>query len=79
MEAIKALGNVIEGKTVQCEGDTRDDYGRLIATFFVGDLNINEDLVRRGMAWSFIKYAQDYVDMERDAPTKRIGIRARNA
>jgi endonuclease YncB( thermonuclease family) len=73
-DAIKALTGIVDGKTVQCEGDTRDDYGRLIATCFVGSLNINEELVRRGMAWAFTRYAQDYVDVEADAQTKRIGI-----
>jgi endonuclease YncB( thermonuclease family) len=73
-EAIKTLASIVEGKTVQCEGETRDDYSRLIATCFVGGLNINEDMVRRGMAWAFIRYAQDYVGVEADAQTKRIGI-----
>lgn len=49
-----------------------DRYGRVVAYLWVGDLNINRELVTRGAAWFYPQYAKDeslyYVEQQaRDA------------
>lgn len=49
-----------------------DRYGRVVARVWVGDLDVNRELVRRGAAWFYSQYAQDealyYAEQEaRDA------------
>ena len=51
-----------------------DKYGRTLATCHVGPLDINAEMVRRGLAWAFVKYSQTYVAIEAEARAKRVGI-----
>ena len=39
--------------------DDVDRYGRIVVQAWIGNLNINEEMVRRGAAWSESVYAQD--------------------
>jgi endonuclease YncB( thermonuclease family) len=39
--------------------DDVDRYGRIVVQAWVGNLNINEEMVRRGAAWSDSVYARD--------------------
>jgi len=73
-KATKALKKLINGQSVLCQGQERGKYGRLIATCFVNDKNINAQMVRDGYAWAFVKCSTSYVDEERIARRKRIGI-----
>jgi len=73
-KATKALKKLIAGHKVRCQGHSRGKYGRLIATCFVNDRNINAQMVRDGYAWAFVKYSKSYVREERLARSKRIGI-----
>lgn len=54
----------------------RDRYKRLLATVFVGDINVNEELVKSGFAWHFKKYSdkQIFADLENRARENKIGL-----
>ena len=54
----------------------RDQYGRLLATLWVDDRNINRELVAEGLAWVFDRYSPptDLVAAEKDAKKARIGL-----
>ena len=54
-----------------CEPVSTDRYSRSLAKCRAGALYVNRAMVRRGMAWAFIRYADD----ESAAKTARIGIR----
>lgn len=73
-EAAKALRSMTQGKELRCEGDTRDTYGRLLARCSVASVSINEEMIRQGMAWAFVKYSTDFVALEADAKQARVGI-----
>lgn len=45
-----ALIDLIGGLPLTCVGDTSDRYGRLLATCYLGDLDVNGWLVRHGYA-----------------------------
>ncbi len=61
--------------TVVSKGET-DRYKRLIAEVYVGDICINKELVRQGLAWHFLKYSTDttYERLEKQARQKKIGL-----
>lgn len=53
-----------------------DRYGRTLGFIFVGDVNVNKELLKNGLAWHY-KYFNDDADLdllERQARVKKIGI-----
>ena len=50
-EARDALRSLVDGKEVRLELIGGDAYRRIVAHVFVGDLDVNAELVRRGLAW----------------------------
>ncbi|MFB0559114.1 MAG: thermonuclease family protein [Dehalococcoidales bacterium] len=73
-EAWQANHRLVEGKKVRLERDVSetDRYGRLLRYVYVGDVFVNAELVKQGLAWAKAyppdtKY-QDYLEeMETEA------------
>jgi len=72
---------LVMGKTVRVEMDTQayDTYGRLLGFVFVGNVNINVELVRAGLAHVMIippnlKYAEDLQRAQEEARLSGRGI-----
>jgi endonuclease YncB( thermonuclease family) len=59
---------------IKTEG-RRDRYKRMLATVFVEDKNINEELVKAGLAW-YYRYSKKvvYDKLEKDARKKKVGL-----
>ena len=62
-EATEAMRRLVEGKTVRLEFEVpgveeRGGYGRLLAYVFVGDLNVNVEMVRLGHSEFWTKYGR---------------------
>ena len=70
----QALERLVKGQDVTCKGDTRDRYKRLIAVCYVGQLNINEQMVADGWALAYRRYSTDYVRAETLAKSRREGM-----
>ncbi len=51
------LGEMIFGQTVRVVVRSKDRYGRTVADLYLGSKNVNQEMVRAGMAWWFRKYA----------------------
>ncbi len=53
-----------------------DRNKRLIATVLIGNLNINEELVRNGLAWHYKKYSDNefYDTLETFARQNKFGL-----
>lgn len=64
------------GKTVIVLEETKDRYGRTVAIITVDGKNLNEELVRAGLAWHYVKYSkdQDLSLLEAAARKGRIGL-----
>ena len=73
-EATKALVALIEGREVGCETKFEDEFGRVIAVCRVGEVELNEILVRQGNAWAFRRFSIDYALAEELAKEAGIGI-----
>ncbi len=72
--ATRALQSLVEGADLRCVGSEIDDYGRTIATCFDADLDLNKELVLKGLAWAFLKYSTIYEQEQKYAKSMKVGI-----
>lgn len=71
-----ALKQLILHKRVKVDTLAIDKYGRTVALLKLGALNINEEMVRRGMAWEYSHFHSDrhYIALQRQARQQRRGL-----
>jgi endonuclease YncB( thermonuclease family) len=74
--ATTRLQVLIGGKSVVCERRFQDRYGRIVAVCRANGEDLGAILVREGLAWAFVRYSRDYVQLEAMAKTDRQGIHA---
>jgi len=69
------LSGMVAGKTVSVEFKNRDKYGRILGTVFVDGKNVNEEMVRAGLAWNY-HYSKNkrFAELEDEARRKRLNI-----
>jgi endonuclease YncB( thermonuclease family) len=72
--ATAELQRLVGRTPVRCDGRGIDKYGRTLAICFSGPMDINAEMVRRGLAWAFVKYSSAYVAEEAEARTRGVGI-----
>ena len=85
-EATEAMRRIVEGRKVRLEFEkpgkpARDRYGRLLAYVFLGEVNVNVEMVRLGHTRFWTKYgagryAATFRRAEAEARQHRRGIRA---
>ena len=75
-EATAALRKWSMSKSARIEVVDTDRYGRLVATLWVGDENINRRLVKEGHAWVYRKYLRDtsLIKLEASAKLTKTGL-----
>jgi endonuclease YncB( thermonuclease family) len=75
-EARQALATLISGREVRIESHGADDYRRILGRVFVGDLDVNAELVRRGAAWVYRRYSDDpeLIALECEARAEKRGL-----
>ena len=72
--ATEALADILSAGPVRCTPVSTDRYGRTVARCRAGRLDVNREMVRRGMAWAYRQYSEDYVPAEKAAKKARVGI-----
>ena len=75
--AKKYASDLYFGKEVKIVRQKKKDrYQRIIAEVFVGETNINKEIVRAGYAWHFKKYSSDkeYEKIENEARENKRGL-----
>ncbi|MFZ9660836.1 MAG: thermonuclease family protein [Chitinophagaceae bacterium] len=73
----QTLGMLCGGQLVSVQPTGVDRYGRVLAYAYNSQgMNINAEMVRRGMAWHYKHYSKDpqLANAERFAQSNRIGI-----
>jgi endonuclease YncB( thermonuclease family) len=75
-KALASLQSLVGGKEVQIESRAADQYGRTLALVSVGGMNVNQEQVRRGMAWAYSRSreAKSYVALQGEAQLARRGL-----
>lgn len=69
--------SLVFGKTVTVRGTGRDRYGRTLGVVFLPDgRNLNQELVKAGLAWWYRQYSKDetLAQLEQEARTARRGL-----
>lgn len=74
--ARQALSSLTYRQTVTVAENGPDRYGRTLGTVYVGDLNVNYELVRQGMAWAYRRYVTDpaVIQIEAEARSEQRGL-----
>lgn len=80
-KAKQALSELAYGKQARVVVVDVDRYGRTVGRVYVGETDVNAELVRRGMSWVYRKSARDQslYSLEEAARTARAGLWADSA
>ena len=75
-EALQVLRSLAEGREAELELLGGDAYRRIVARVFVSGVDVNAELVRRGLAWVTRDYdpAPDLIRLEDEARAARRGL-----
>ena len=81
LASTKSLRELIFRKKVKVTTRAVDDYGRLVAQLDLGPVNVNQEQVRRGMAWEFSRFHGDLemAALQREAQLAKRGLWAGQA
>jgi endonuclease YncB( thermonuclease family) len=76
MQSRDSLLELVGRKVVQIETQAVDQYGRVVGLISVDGRSVNQEQVRRGMAWEYSHYHTDktYIGLEKDARQSRRGL-----
>lgn len=76
----QSLAELAMDKQVRVVSRAVDDYGRLVVTVSIGEINVNHEQVRRGMAWEYSRFRnRELMALQRDAQQARRGLWADEA
>ena len=73
-EAKTALANWIGDRDVDCVGDKRDRYGRLLAHCSVDGQDVGAWMVSRGLAVAYYRFSYEYERAEHKAKSAKAGM-----
>ena len=75
-KAKQAVSDLCFGREVIIVKSGEDRYGRTLGYVFVGDVNVNKELLRQGLAWHYKQYNKDteLAALELAARNKKIGL-----
>lgn len=76
MAAKQSLFDMVQHRQVQVDSQAVDSYGRIVGTLTLDGNNINEEQVRRGMAWEYSNYHSNktYIALQNEAQQARRGL-----
>lgn len=76
--AKQALSDMVFGKEVRVDiASTKDRRRDVVGKVYVGDLYVNEEMVRRGFAWWYVQYGKDSPEfgaIEKEAKAAKKGL-----
>ncbi|HLP97739.1 MAG TPA: thermonuclease family protein [Sideroxyarcus sp.] len=72
----ESLLEMVGKKQVQIDSQAVDQYGRIVGQISVEGRSINQEQVKRGMAWEYSHYHSDktYIGLQSDAQQARRGL-----
>lgn len=72
----QALSALAHGKQVEIREHGTDRYGRTLGRVYQSGLDVNTEMVRRGMAWVYVKFAKEkgLFQIEAEAREQRRGL-----
>ncbi|MDE2118779.1 MAG: thermonuclease family protein [Betaproteobacteria bacterium] len=81
MASRQSLAEMVLRKQVQVSSQAMDEYGRMVAQIEAGGLKVNEEQVRRGMAWEYSHFHSDrhFIALQHEAQQARRGLWAQSS
>lgn len=81
MQARQSLADMVLRKQVSINSQAVDQYGRVVGLVSQGGRNINEEQVKRGMAWEYSHFHSDkgYLSLQKNAQQERRGLWSQGA
>jgi micrococcal nuclease len=75
-KAKQFTADMVAGKVVKVWETDIDRYGRIVGFVFVGDKNLNKELLSAGLAWHYKQYSRDpeLAKLESQARIAKIGL-----
>lgn len=78
-DAKRALARMVLGKKVRLDIIDVDRYKRMVAMVYLNGKNVNEHMVRQGLAWAYRRYldtpyASEFIGAEKEARKKGVGL-----
>jgi endonuclease YncB( thermonuclease family) len=76
MDARQAMFSLVFKKQAQIDSKAVDKYGRTVALVTVNGINVNQEMVKRGMAWEYssFKPGRIYMALQSEAQQARRGL-----
>jgi endonuclease YncB( thermonuclease family) len=71
--ASRALASKVQHEDVVVDFTEVDNYGRLVGKVWLGDRDINRELVRQGHAWAYRDYLRDATLLQDEAAAREEG------
>ena len=73
-QSANALRGLVKRQDVSCSSIETDRYGRAVAVCKIGDLDINDEMVRLGWAVAYSSHSMSYLRAEAEAKKAKRGI-----
>lgn len=76
MASQQSLAELVMDRQVRVESRAVDDYGRLVAVVSVGEVSVNREQIRRGMAWEYSLHHRnrEYLRLQHEAQQAGRGL-----
>ena len=72
--ATNELKKIISSGQLFCKKRATDRYGRSISICYVNGVDINSLMVKNGWALAYRNYSREYIDEEKEAKDKKMGM-----
>ena len=68
------LKELVNNQEVRCKVEGKDRYGRILGICYVGDIDLQSEMVRSGMAVAYLKYSDRYENEQKEAKSAKAGM-----
>ena len=72
--ATQKLKELINNQMVRCTDEGQDRYGRTLGICYVGDMDLQAEMVKSGMAVAYLRYSDRYEKEQNYAKKVKAGI-----
>ena len=68
------LKKIIKNKEIKCLKNDIDRYGRIVATCYIGEKDLNGLIVESGWGLAYRRYSKKYISNEKSAEKEALGL-----
>ena len=68
------LKELINNQEVRCSDEGKDRYGRTLGICYVGEIDLQAEMVKSGMAVAYLKYSRRYEEEQNFAKRIKAGM-----